>query len=79
MVIAKASPIIRKYFRRSCTCKAKLDYISAETRVRNKEKENLSLYSCRFCGCYHVGHKPKRQDIISYVNKIPRITLLDCL
>ena len=79
MVIAKASYKIRKYFFRSCICKAKLDYISAETRVRNIENEKLSLYSCRFCGCYHVGHKPKSQNILSYINKIPRITLLDCL
>ena len=82
MVLAKKTSLLFSHFIRSCKCKKKHTLYSAilKTFLLKFKKVNVNIYHCRFCNNYHIGHKTKR-EIKKWIeiNKIPTITLLDCL
>lgn len=51
----------RKLRRRQCGHKmrhaGKLSAILHLKALRRKDDEVMTVYRCRWCGCWHVGHK----------------------
>lgn len=50
---------------RRLSCKGKVRHLSAQAghaalrSLRRRDDDAMSVYACRFCGGWHVGHTPR--------------------